>query len=332
MDQYQKFIKSFDKKFLLTDQLKLNESLAFHTTFKLGGPAKIFLAAKTGEELVKVVSLCRKLSLPFLILGQGSNILIGDSGFKGVVIKNKAKKIKILGYKGKVRNLRIKVKNIFVEASSGVFVNQLVRYTLNEGLEGLENFLGLPGTIGGAIYTNAHNLKVGDFFGDHLTEAYLLTSSSKVKKVTQEYFDFSYDKSKIQHTGEVVLSAIFSLKLADKTKLWKKANEVMDYRLRTQPLGKFSAGCIFKNIKKSEAMRASTPGFTTSAGFLIEAAGLKGKKIGGAQVSTVHANFIVNLGRATASDVIKLIEIIKKKVKEKFGVRLEEEIKMTGEF
>jgi len=332
MDKYQKFVDAIGEKYLISGQLKLDEPLFLHTTFKIGGLAKVFFKAKNVEELIKAIKICRKFDLPYFVLGGGSNILVGDLGFKGLVIKNELKKIKVLGYDGKIKNKKLKIKNILVKVDAGVLMNRLVRFTLDKGIAGLENFLGLPGTVGGAVCTNAHNLKAGDFLGDHLFEVCLLTSDNKIKKVPQKYFDFDYDQSKIQKTKEIVLSAVFCLNLEDKEKLWQKANKVTEYRLKTQPLGKSSAGCIFKNLKKSEAIRIPTPGFTTSAGFLIDSAGLKGKKIGGVQVSSLHANFILNLGSATASDVLKLIGFIKKKVKEKFGVELEEEIEMVGKF
>lgn len=332
MDKYQKFIGDIDKRYLTNGQLKLDELLSLHTTFRIGGPTKVFFKAKNVEELVGAVKICRKLKLPYFILGQGSNILVGDSGFKGVVIKNEARKIKILGYKGEIKSQKSKIKSVFVEVESGVLANRLVRYTLNEGLSGLENFLGLPGTVGGAVYTNAHNLKAEDYFGNHLLEAHLLTVEDGIKKASRNYFNFAYDKSRLQETKEVVLSTIFSLKSEDKKRLWEKANKMMAYRMKTQPLGKLCAGCIFKNIKKSEALRIPTPGRVTSAGFLIESAGLKGEKIGKAQISFLHANFILNLGNATALDVLKLMDLVKKKIKKKFGVELEEEIEMIGEF
>ena len=332
MDKYQKFIGDIGKRYLTNGQLKLNELLSLHTTFRIGGPTKVFFKAKNVEELVGAVKICRKLKLPHFILGQGSNILVGDSGFKGVVIKNEARKIKILGYDGKIKNEKVKIKNILVKAESGVLANRLVRFALDKGIGGLENFLGLPGTVGGAIYGNAHNVRAGVFFGDYLLRASLLDIKGEIKKVDKSYFHFAYKKSKLQETKEVVLSTIFSLKSEDKKRLWEKANKMIAYRMKTQPLGKLCAGCIFKNIKKSEALRIPTPGCATSAGFLIDSAGLKGEKIGKAQVSFLHANFILNLGNATALDVLKLIDLVKKEIKKKFGVELEEEIEMIGEF
>ncbi|MBL7159673.1 UDP-N-acetylmuramate dehydrogenase [Candidatus Microgenomates bacterium] len=332
MDKYQKFADRIGSKYLTNGQLKFGELLSLHTTFRIGGPAEIFFKAKNSQELLKAVSLAQKFKIPYFILGGGSNILVGDLGFKGLVIKNRIQEIKVLGYDGKIKNKKVKIKNILVKAESGVLVNRLVRFTLDKGIGGFESFLGLPGTVGGAIYGNAHFLKTNDFFGDYLFEARLLTLKNEVKTVTKDYFNFDYKTSKIQKTKEIILEAVFSLRSEDSKKLWLKANQVMNYRLKTQPQGKFSAGCVFKNIKNSEAIRIPTPGFTTSAGFLIDATGLKNKKIGGAQVSSYHGNFILNLGSTTAMDVLKLIDLIKKKVKEKFGVELKEEIEMVGEF
>ncbi|MBI4999472.1 hypothetical protein HZB97_01730, partial [Candidatus Gottesmanbacteria bacterium] len=206
--------------------------------------------------------------------------------------------------RGEIRNQKSEIRNVLVEAESGVPFNQLIRFTLEEGLEGLESFLGLPGTVGGAVVGNAHwqNKKIGDLV---------------VSKKT---------------SGKILVKAIFSLKKEDKETLWERARQAMEYRQATQPVSLPSAGCIFKNIKKSQALRIGTPNFTTSAGFLIEAAGLKGAKIANVQVSPLHANFIVNLGGGKAADVLKLMSLAKERVYEKFGVKLEEEIIKVGDF
>ncbi|TSC53442.1 MAG: UDP-N-acetylmuramate dehydrogenase, partial [Microgenomates group bacterium LiPW_16] len=243
------------------------------------------------------------LKVPCFILGGGSNILVSDRGFRGLVIKNKSREIKTLGYKGKIQNQKSKIQNVLVEADAGVPFNQLVRFTIEEGFGGLEEFLGLPGTVGGAIVGNAHwqDKEIRDLL------------------VSKKTF------------GKILLSAVFRLKKEEKKILWRRAQRAAQYRQKTQPCQP-SAGCIFKNIKASEAARIGTPGFTTSAGFLIEAAGLKGTKIGNVQISLVHANFIINLGSGKAADVLKLISLIKEKIEEKFGVDLKEEIVLVGEF
>jgi len=296
-DVKQKLEEKLGKKVLI------NEPLAPYTTFKIGGPADFFFEAQTKEELIKAVEAARKVETSYFILGGGSNILIGDKGFRGLVVKNRSKNIRIIGFGGKIKG-GIGVRKALVEVDSGLPFNRLVRFTIEEGLAGFEEFLGLPGTVGGAIIGNAHwqDRKIRDSI------------------VSQKTFG-----------REVLISAVFGLKKEGKETLWKRAKEAVIYRQKTQPKDA-SAGCIFKNIKKSDALRLGTPNFTTSAGFLIEAVGLKGIKIGDAQISPVHANFIINRGLAMALDVIKLIEIVKTEVKKKFGVTLEEEIVRVGDF
>lgn len=286
-------------------RIKVNEPLSLHTSFKIGGPANFFFEANSCEEVTNAVNGAEELKLPYLILGGGSNVLVGDKGFPGLVIRNKSKNIKVLGYSGKVKSRQSEVQNVLLEVDAGVPFNQLVRFTIEEGLGGLEEFLGLPGTVGGAVMDNSHwhEKKIDE----------LLVSKKTLGK-------------------GIILSVVFGLKKDNKDILWQKARQAVEYRQRTQPLGFPSAGCTFRNVKKSEAARIGTPNLTTSAGFLIEAAGLKGTQVGNAQVSTVHANFIVNLGGASAANVLELINLIKAKVKEKFNVTLKEEIVRVGEF
>jgi len=297
-------------------KIKQDEPLSSHTTFQIGGQADYYFEVVTTNELVKAIKTAKHLQIPYFVLGGGSNILVGDKGFRGLVIKNKSKELKILSYSGEVinqkdarndRNLRqtsgLKINNILVKADSGVLFNQLVRFTIEEGLGGLEEFLGLPGTVGGAVSGNAHwqNKLVNDYI------------------ISKKYAD------------NILLSVVFKLTKADKNSLWQKAKRAVDYRQKSQPTYP-SAGCIFKNIKKSQAARLGLPDLTTSAGFLIEAAGLKGTRIGNVQISPLHANFIINLGYGKASDVIKLISLVKKTVKEKFTIDLQEEIIKIGVF
>lgn len=315
-------------KEIFGERIKENEPMADHTTFRIGGPARFYFEAKDSNEIIGAITACQRLHLPYFILGGGSNILVADSGFGGLVIKNKTEKIKILGYQGKIQKLERKIDKLFIEAESGVLMNALVRYSLEEGLAGLEPFLGLPGTVGGAIYINAHFER--DFVGDRLEKARILGKNGKVREVDNFYFHFGYDQSNLQKTGEVILAAVFTLTGGDREILWQKAQAAMELRRKSHHYDLPSAGCIFRNIKKSDALRLGMPNNTQSAGFLIEAVGLKGKTEGAAQISTLHSNFIVNKGGATASDVIKLINLAKAKVKEKFALNLREEIVYLG--
>lgn len=318
-------------KQLLGGQVKENVLLAPFTTFKIGGPAEFFYEAGTVSELVEAVTKARELGLPITILGGGTNVLIGDKGIRGLVIKNNTAAITIRGAKGSYRAGR-KVGSVYVEADSGVVFNKLVRFTVEEALGGLEAHLGLPGTVGGAIYMNSKWTNPVSYVGDAVYQATILTPKNETRIVDRSFFRFAYDISIIQKTADIVLRVVFALTPREKNDLWKVANESIAYRRESQPQGVKSPGCTFRNISKSQAIAAVTPNNTTSAGFLVDHAGLKGVMVGDAQISPVHANFIVNTGHARAADVVTLIELARRKVKEQFGVELVEEIVRLGEF
>lgn len=318
-------------KIMLGERLKANVSLAAFTTFKIGGPADYFYEAKTIDELVGAVKKGRELGMPITILGGGSNVLIGDRGIRGLVIKNSTDTITIRGIKGTVEHGEAK-GSVFVEADSGVIFNKLVRFTVEEGLGGLEAHLGLPGTVGGAIFMNSKWTKPESYVGDEVYQVTILTPKSEVKVVDRSYFRFAYDTSIVQKTGDIVLRVVFALVPREKEELWKIANKSIAYRRESQPQGVKSPGCTFRNISKAQAIAAATPDHTTSAGFLVDHVGLKGQVMGEAQISPIHANFIINNGHARASDVVELIEYARASVKAKFGVELVEEIVRLGEF
>jgi len=322
--------ESLQKK--LDNRVKEQESLARYTTFKIGGPADYFFEAKTTDEFVAAITVGRTLAIPMFILGGGTNILIGDRGIRGFVIKNSSGAIRIKGMKGTVTGGAARKGLVFVEVESGVIFNSLVRFTVEEGLAGLEMHLGLPGSVGGAIFMNSKWTHPAGYVGDAVYQAEIITAANKRVSVPKTYFQFGYDTSSIQKTKDIVLKVVFALRADTKERLWKVANDSIEYRRQTQPQGVFTAGCAFKNISEAEALSVPTPNHTTSAGFLIDHAGLKGEHVGDAYISDIHANFIINRGKATAADVVQLIERVRSKVKEKFGVVLMEEIIRVGEF
>ncbi len=324
-------VKIQELKNILGERVKENELLARYTTLKVGGPADLFYDAKTTDELVHAMTSARRLDIPVFILGGGSNLLIGDKGIRGLVIKNSTNAIVMRGAKGRYTSGQATGK-VFVEVDSGVLMNKLVRDTIEEGLGGLEMHLGLPGTVGGAMFMNSKWTKPESYVGDAVYQSTILTPRGEVQTVSRDYFHFGYDTSVIQKTGDFVLKIIFTLTPTPKEKLWETANQSVAYRRESQPQGVFSPGCTFRNISKADAMAVSTPNYTTSAGFLVDHAGLKGVTVGGAQISQIHANFIVNQNHATASDVVQLIERARTKVREKFGVTLVEEVVRVGEF
>lgn len=310
-------------------RVKENVPLAPLTTYKIGGPARWYFEVQTAEELADACIKAREDHIQFVILGGGSNVLVSDSGFPGLVIRNLARKITIRGVRGGRQGEKAK-ETVFVEAESGASMNQLVRYCADEGLAGLEMHLGLPGTVGGAVRMNSKWGKPFASVSDCIHQVTVLTNDNTVRTIPASEMEFSYGTSRIARTKEILLTATFALARSSPDEVWKIANESIEYRRLSQPQGVKSAGCAFKNLTQSESMVYKTPGGTVSAGFLIDHAGCKGLCVGDACVSDVHANFIVNKGSATASDVLKLMDRIEKNVHDTFGVELHREIIVVG--
>jgi len=288
-------------KILGSDRLKENVSLASHTTFGIGGPAQLFYEAKTSKELIRVIKAARQVKIPYFILGGGSNILVADQGFAGLVIRVK------------IRKLKIKSSKIIAEA--GIPLAKVVKAAQEHALSGLECCIGIPGTIGGAIVGNAG--AKNQWINQCIKSVTILDESCKIVSLKKDNCQFGYRTSCFRDNPlKIVLKAIFELKKENPRIIKEKTKQSLEVR-GDQPKEK-SAGSIFKNPAND------------SAGRLIDAAGLKGKKVGEAQISPQHANFIINLGRAKAKDVLTLIRLAQNEVKEKFGVELELEIKLIG--
>lgn len=307
------------------------ELLSKHTVLKVGGPAAIFYQAESANDLIQAVKVAIVENFPFLVLGMGANVLIADSGFPGLVIKNRADKITIAGKKGKIVAGKRFDEEVQVEAESGVTLVQLCRFTFDEGLAGLEFLYAIPGTVGGAIKINGHGRPAeNEFIGNLVKEATILSPDGKLKKVNQQYLDFSYDHSKIIESGEIVISAVFGLKSSNRQEVWAQALNFLEARKKAQPYDVPSAGCFFQNVPKSEAVRLGLTSAIFSTGLLIAQTGLAGYQFGGAKISDKHSNFFTNVGGAAATDFIELIKLTKERVLEKFGIDLKEEIFLIG--
>lgn len=293
------------KKSLGKPRVRQHVVLSSYTTFKIGGWAEFYFEAETREDLIKAYQVSKKLKIPLFLLGGGSKLAIVRKKIPGLVVRNLYQKKEIINEKKDYVDLLV---------SSGYLVSKLVLETIEQGFEGLEYHLGLPGTVGGAIFMNSKWTKPLFYFGDYLICGYLIDENGKIKKVDRDYFQFAYDFSILQKTKEILLEAIFRLKKTDPAILKKRGEEALNYRKQTQPMGVFSSGCFFKNINGK------------SAGYLIEQCGLKGYRVGDFYVSEKHANFIINRGKGKGEDLMELIRIIKEKVREKFGVKLEEEV------
>lgn len=310
-------------------RVRVNEPMSVHTTYKIGGPAEYYIDLEKTDDIIKAVNAAKKLELALFIFGGGSNIVVADHGIKGLVVKNNCRKFDIMTMSGRVKNQKIDVDRALVFVESGAIMNQFVRFTIDQGFGGLEYQLGLPGTVGGAVYMNSNYPRKSAYVGDFVYRAKLVTPDGEVKEVDNSYFHFAYDYSVLQETGEIVLSVIFRLNPWDKNTLWDRATDALTHRNESQPKGA-SAGCTFRNISIVEALRIPTPDQITSAGYLIDKAGLKGKRIGDAMISDKHANFILNMGNAKAEDFIALTTLMKDEVARKFGVKLHLEVKTVG--
>lgn len=295
------------------ERVQRDAPLAGLTTFKVGGPADWLLTLATGGEVRRAVALARDAGVPVTLLGGGSNVLVADDGIRGLVVRVHGGDVRLLD-------------DATLRADAGVTINGLVRWTVSRGVAGLEAWAGTPGTVGGAIYGNAHFQ--GRLISELLRRVMLLSPAGEELSAGVEAMEFGYDYSRLHRTGEIVISADFRVGGGDPPALRETARESLAFRKRTQPLEKASAGCIFQN---PDPARDRVPdGIPLSAGALVDRAGLKDAREGGARVSPRHANFIVNDGGATAADIARLIERCRRGVRERFGVELRDEIVRLG--
>jgi UDP-N-acetylmuramate dehydrogenase len=297
------------------ERVRCGAPLAPLTTFQVGGPADWLLETRTADEAVAALRLARAAGVAVTVLGGGSNVLVADAGVRGLVIRPRG---------GEIRRLDERR----VRADAAVTINGLARWTILQGAAGLEAWAGTPGTVGGAVFGNAHF--GGRLIGEQVLEARLADRAGGVADVPASDLELAYDRSRLQRTGEVLLSATFRVSPGDPAALRAVARQSLAYRKRTQPLDTPSAGCVFRN---PEPGRDALPdGLPWSAGALVDRAGLKGAAVGGARVSAAHGNFIVNEGSATAADIRRLIERCRRTVADRFGVALREEIVYLGDF
>ncbi len=304
--------------------LKKDVPLSRYTTFRIGGNAKYFIEAENGDEVEQAIAVARENDIPFLILGNGSNILVSDDGYDGLVIKMSGRKIASGGE--------------IVIAESGVFLPALVLFCAKSGLAGLEWASGIPGTVGGAVRGNAGAF--GGSMADSIAEVIVIdTRNGRKFTMRNEECEFGYRESLFKRYPELVIIEVkMKFSKDDPEEVQTKANQYLDYRKERHPREP-SAGSVFKAPDLSDEKRAEMferfpeiekLGDIIPAAFLIDKCGLKGKRSGDAMVSELHANFLINVGEAKAEDVKRLISLIKEKVKEEFGVSLEEEIQYVG--
>ena len=288
-------------------------SLAPYTTFKVGGAADWLVLARGTAEVTSALAVAREHGLPVTVLGGGSNVLVSDGGVRGLVIRLQGGDAAMAG-------------DGVVRADAGLTINGLVRWTINRGLAALEAWAGTPGTVGGAIHGNAHFR--GRLIGELVAGVEAIDATGHVLRIPAAQMEFGYDRSRLQRTHEVLLSADFRVAAGDPAALRAVARESLAFRKRTQPLESASAGCIFQNPDPS--VDRVPEGIPPSAGALVDRAGLKGAREGAARVSKTHGNFIVNEGAASAADIRRLIERCRAQVRAQFGVELRDEIVYLG--
>lgn len=286
-------------------RLLRNEPMKYHTTWKIGGPADLFIIPNNVRQLQTVVHILNEHHIPWMVVGRGSNLLVRDGGIRGAVIQlgEAFEEMEVTGHK--------------VRVGAAYPMIRLVVQVGRMGLAGLEFAGGIPGSVGGAVYMNAG--AHGSDISRVLKEATILWEDGRLEKISNEGMHFSYRTSILQERHGVVLEALFQLKEGDRAELAKRMAEFKERRMKTQPLTEPCAGSVFRN----------PPG--THSGRLIEACGLKGRRFGGAKISEKHANFIINTGEATAKDVLGLIELAKSEVYERFGIMLKTEVLVVGD-
>ena len=296
---------------LLTNEIKqgivkIDEQMKKHTNFKIGGNADVFVIAKNIEEIKYVIKFSKENNIPLTILGNGSNVLVSDKGIRGIVLQVGTKEIKIE-----------KQKNALVEVEAGVMLGALAQVLLKQSISGFEFAAGIPGSIGGAIRMNAG--AYGGEMKDIVKNVTVLNEKGEINILTNEECEFSYRHSRFTNSKEIVIKATLELPFGNENEIKAKMNEYAQSRKEKQPLNLPSAGSTFKR------------GTDFITAKLIDECGLKGYTSGDAQVSTLHAGFVVNLGNATAQDVLNVVSHVKQVVLEKTGKQIELEVELLGE-
>lgn len=289
---------------LKKSNISYNEEMAKHTSFKIGGLAECYIKVNSFDDLQEILKISNQNKIPLTIIGNGTNILVKDNGIKGIVAKIN------------IKNIQINLENFSVKVGAGNTLAEIAQILKQNELTGFEELSGIPGTIGGAIRMNAG--AHGKEMKDVVISATAIDYEGNVRKFTNEEMQFEYRNSIFSNEKYIICEAELQLKSGNKEEIAEKMKGFADWRKEKQPLEYPNAGSVFKRGE----------GFITAA--LIDQCGLKGYRVGGAQISTKHAGFIVNIGNAKASDVLELIEIAKKKVLEKFGYEISLEIEVIG--
>lgn len=299
----------------------LAESMAGHSSMSVGGSARFYFEAKKVEDIIELIRLCALSGAPYKVIGGGTNIIVSDQGFDGVIIRNGTSGISVDKNTGRVI------------AESGTPLSMVILEAASCGFGGLEPLYGIPGSVGGAIINNAgtHGVAVGDY----MKSATIMFASDELKNLKASWFLFEYRRSKLKYKKDgfppVILSAIFQFQRKKKDDIMSEMAKFKKWRIGKQPLGAKTSGSIFRNPSGTDNATDEEKKFK-SAGYLLEQVGAKKMAVGGARVSKIHANWVENHGGATASDVRRLTEKMRSAVEEKFQITLDEEIEYIGKW
>lgn len=296
-----------EKKINIDTNILLNEPMKNHSTFKIGGAADVFICPQNTKDLITIYSYCIKNNIPFFIHGEGSNILVSDSGIRGIVINT-------------LSISRFEIENNTIKADCGMNMSELAGKSAEAGLKGIENFYYMPGTVGGAVWINARCYGIS--ISDSLLFVDIINNKLEKERVFFDKKQYGYKKSPFQGTNSIILKAGFKLQKADSSRLLEEIELYREDRFKKGHFDFPCAGSVFKNNRD----------YGMPSGKIIDLLGLKGKTYGKAKVLEKHGNIIVNTGDACAKEVIELINLIKYKVKEKYSYDLEEEILFVGDF
>jgi UDP-N-acetylmuramate dehydrogenase len=300
-------LKDIFNEVLIEGEAKFMEPMSAHTSLRIGGPADIFVMPRTRSSLMNLHMNCKRSRIPFFPLGGGTNVLVRDGGIEGVVLSS-------MQFMNK-EAVKEDDTHVYLSVDAGTMLQRLVNFSRENGYSGIEGLAGIPGTVGGAICGNAG--AYGYEMKDVLVSVERMDSEGKIGRIRADEIVFGYRSSGIL-PGELVLSAVIKLRKDEKNEISARVENFLKMKRERQPLREMSAGCVFKNPSG------------VSAGKLVDEAGCKGLRTGDVEVSRVHANFFVNKGKARASDFLRLMEEVSHRVKEKFGVVLEPEIKIVG--
>ncbi|MBF0117894.1 MAG: UDP-N-acetylmuramate dehydrogenase [Desulfobacterales bacterium] len=295
------------------DMVRFDEPMSYHTSFKVGGPADAYVSPKNIDDLIILINWVKQNDIPFLVIGGGTNLLVKDQGIRGVVISLK-------GGFNHIKLTENKNDSVYLSAGAGLKLKRLCAFAIKHGILGMNFAIGIPGTFGGAVFMNAGTDRGS--MSDVIKDIKVLDFLGNLVEFQRKDLVFIYRglKSTSEIKSAIILEGTLSLKYSDTEKVKLEAKDIFHLRKQKQPIFQPSAGCFFKN-----------PSLAFSSGALIDEAGLKGKSIGGAEISTKHANFIINKGNATASDILFLKEVVEETVFKKFNIKLFPEVQIVGE-